>query len=52
VNSSCFPCALLKSEIYQLAIVKIVDGSAENCRNVIIMVSFRWFSIATYQKIP
>jgi hypothetical protein len=29
--------------------VGIVDGSAENCRNVIIMVSFRLFFIAINQ---
>jgi len=38
VNNSCFPCALLKSAIYQLVIVEIVDVSSENCRNVIITV--------------
>jgi hypothetical protein len=29
--------------------VEIVDGTAENCRNVIIMVSFRSFLITTCQ---
>ena len=40
VSLSCLPCALLKSARYQLVIVEIVDNSAENCRNVIIAVSF------------
>ena len=38
MNNSCLPCALLKSDRYQLVMVGIVEGSAENCRNVIIMV--------------
>ncbi len=37
------PCALLKSARYQLVMLGIVDGFAENFRNVIIMVSFRLF---------
>jgi len=42
VNNSCLPCALLKSAIYQLVMVGIVDGFIENFRNVIITVSFRF----------
>ena len=49
MNNSCLPCALLKSARYQLVIVGIVDGSAENCRNVIIIVSFRIFFIIINQ---
>ena len=46
---SFLPRALLKSARYQFVMVGIVDGAAENFRNVIITVSFRLFFIATYQ---
>jgi hypothetical protein len=53
-GSFLLPCALLKSARYQLVMVGIVDGSAENFRNVIIKVSFRLFfrfRILTFQRL-
>ncbi len=49
-GSFLLPCALLKSARYQLLIMGIVDGSAENFRNVIITVSFRLFFITIKQE--
>jgi len=49
VNNFCLPCALLKSARYQLVIVGIMEGSAENSCNVIITVFFRLFFVAINQ---
>ncbi len=49
MNNFGLPRTLLKSARYQPVMVGIVDGSAENCRNVIITASCRLFFIATYQ---